>query len=95
MIKPLLVMTLVSCGMRILPFIFSESMQKWAFLQRISVTLPACLTILLVAHCVESTTFGIAEAVGLSAVALTQALSRNILASMGVGVLLHQVVLHL
>lgn len=94
MIKMIALLTTVACGMRVLPFLCARQMQKMKILKKIGVLLPAALSILLVAHCVESTHFGMAEAIGLSVVTVVQVLFRNLLSSMVLGVGVHQFMLH-
>jgi branched-subunit amino acid transport protein AzlD len=95
MISVLALLTTVSGAMRYLPFLMARQMLKLKFLQKLSLTLPAVLSLLLVAHCVESTAFGIAEAFALSVVVAAQALFRNLVVSMLAGVCAHQILLYL
>jgi branched-subunit amino acid transport protein AzlD len=99
MILLLLVMTTISASLRLIPFVFSKWLRKWTVLEKLAATLPLSISILLVAHLLETTSFklypfGIPEITGIVAVICAQLYFRNILLSMGVGVLLHQLLLH-
>ena len=99
MILLLVIMTSISLSLRLIPFVFSKWMSKWSVLEKLAATLPLCISILLVAHLLEHTPFkeypfGIPELAGIGSVILFQAVFRNILLSMSVGLVTHQLLLH-
>jgi len=99
MILLLAIMTTISASMRMMPFVFSKWMSKWSLLEKLATTLPLCISLLLVAHQLEPTPFkeypfGIPELTGIVSVLLIQILFRKILLSMGVGVVIHQLLTH-
>jgi branched-subunit amino acid transport protein AzlD len=100
MIALLLMMTLISASLRLLPFLFFKRKHtEGGFLEKLSTTLPLCISILLVAHLLEKTPFtlypfGIPELAGLIATVSVQLFSRTLLLSMGAGILIHQLLLH-
>jgi branched-subunit amino acid transport protein AzlD len=94
----LVIMTAISASLRLIPFLFSRWLSKWRSLEKLAATVPLCISILLVAHLLERTPFtlypfGIPELGGITLVAVTQICFRNLLLSMGVGVLAHQLLL--
>jgi branched-subunit amino acid transport protein AzlD len=99
MIVLLLMMTAISASLRLIPFVFSRWLRKWSVLEKLAATLPQCITLLLVAHLLEKTPFtlypfGIPELIGLVSVVIVQICFRNLLLSMGSGMLFHQLLLH-
>ena len=93
MIKVLAVMTAVSFGFRILPFLFSTWLKRWTFLDKLGATLPVCLLLLLVAHNVQHMSCGLPEVIGLVVVVFAQIFFLSILLSMLLGVLFHQILM--
>lgn len=99
MILLLVMMTAISASLRLIPFVFSKWLRNWPLLEKLSSTLPLCISILLVAHLLENVPFthfpfGLPELAGLGAVTVAQISFRNILVSMGAGVTIHQLLLH-
>ncbi len=90
MIAALILMTAISFSFRYAPFVLSDWLKRWSFLEKLAATLPACILILLVAHNLEHTACGVPEIAGLLAVVVAQIFFRSILASMAVGVFLQQ-----
>jgi branched-subunit amino acid transport protein AzlD len=95
----LAVMTAISASMRLIPFVFSKWMSRWSLLEKLAAILPLCISILLVAHLLDASSFkeypfGVPQLSGIASVIFVQALFRKILLSMGVGVLVHQLLLH-
>jgi branched-subunit amino acid transport protein AzlD len=100
MIPLLIVMTVIAASHRTFPFIFSKWLSKWTLLEKLAASLPLCISILLVAHLLEDVPFsqfpfGIPELGGLMTVLLVQIYFRTLLLSMGCGILIHQLLLHL
>lgn len=95
MILILIIMTIISFSFRYAPFVLSNWLQKWTFLEKLAATLPICILILLVAHNLEHASCGIPEMVGLLSVIVAQVLSRSILLSMAVGVFCHQLLMRI
>jgi branched-subunit amino acid transport protein AzlD len=96
----LLTMTLISFSMRMLPFFLAKWLDRFPLLKKITAGLPLCISILLVAHLLENENFkvfpyGLPELSGVAAVAAAHYLWRNLLLSMGIGVLIQQMVLYL
>ena len=59
MIVLLAMMTAIPAAMRLIPFLFSKWLNRWTALEKLSTTLPMCISILLVAHLLEQTPFTI------------------------------------
>jgi len=95
MIVALILMTTISFSFRYAPFVLSNWLKKWTFLEKLAATLPVCILILLVAHNLEHTSCGLPEIVGLAAVVLAQVMFRSIMLSMVVGVFFHQLLMRL
>ena len=89
------IVTVVSVGMRILPFLIGPSLQRFAFLQKLSMMLPSCLLILICAHTMKDTSIATPEIMAISCVLLTQYLFRTIIISMAIGIAVHQLLMHL
>lgn len=99
MIALLAMMAAISASMRLLPFVFSKWLSRWSLLEKLGATITLPISILLVAHLLEETSFasypfGIPEVAGLAVVTLTQVSFRNVLISMGAGLITHQLLLH-
>jgi branched-subunit amino acid transport protein AzlD len=95
MITALIVMTAVSFSCRYCPFVLSDWLKSLTFLEKLSTALPVCILLLLVAHNLEYSGCGIPEIAALLAVAVAQIFFRSVLASMAIGVLLHQFLLRI
>ncbi len=97
MMALLMVMTVISVGMRWIPFLFSKKLTAWKPLEKLSATLPLCIAILLVAHLLHQrhSTDYIPEIGGILAVMITQIWLHQLLLSMSVGIGIHQLLLHL
>lgn len=99
MIVLLAMMASISVGLRLIPFVFSKWLSRWTALEKLSASLPICISILLVAYFLEQTPyrmypFAIPELAGLCAVVCVQLWMRKLLLSIGTGVCVHQMILH-
>ncbi|MFN0065404.1 MAG: AzlD domain-containing protein [Chlamydiales bacterium] len=90
------VVTAVSMGTRLLPFVFGSIFLKWKFLEKLSTVLPICLLIFIMAHTLQQGDLvHKEEAAALMAVLATQYFFRSLVLSMCAGVVVHQILLHL
>ncbi len=90
--------TAVSVGMRLLPFLIGPFLRKFAFLHKLSVMLPICLMTMIAAYTLKEVPFtappyGIPEIIGIASVLLAQYLFRTVVISMGIGMVMHQLLL--
>ncbi len=88
--------TAISVGMRIMPFLIGPYLRRFTFLHKLSVMLPCCLIIMIGAYTVSETTtfteapFGLPDMAAIACVILIQIWLRSIIISMGLGMLIHQ-----
>lgn len=92
------IVTLISVGMRLLPFLIAPFLQRFAFLQKLSTMLPCCLLILMTAHSMKevpftTAPFAIPEIAALGCVLITQYCFRTLILSMLVGIATHQLLM--
>ncbi|MCC5832781.1 MAG: AzlD domain-containing protein [Chlamydiales bacterium] len=93
MIAALILMTTISFSFRYAPFVLSDFLKGRTFLEKLAAALPLCILILLIAHNLEHTGCHTPEIAALLAVIVAQVFFRSVLASMAVGVFLHQFLL--
>lgn len=90
MIGVLILMSSISIGLRLLPHIFSSLIKKMKAFEYISKLLPAALIMLLVVHCLLANGYGLFDIGAIGVVIISQIVTRNVLASMLIGVAAHQ-----